>query len=92
MFIFHTTENNNKTAPAIWPSYTSACVSWHPQLRTGGLFLSKVLLHTCPYWQQLAQYRLGRRCAEFDSALRSISCISSIAFSHNVVLKLYFYL
>ena len=41
--------NNNNH---LWPSYRSTCISWHLQLKTGGFCWWKVLLPTCPYWQQ----------------------------------------
>jgi len=33
--------------------YRKTCIRRHPQLRTGGFRWSKVLLPTCPCWQQL---------------------------------------
>jgi len=36
------------------PIYTSTCVSQQNQLRTGIFCCSKVILLTCPCWQQLA--------------------------------------
>jgi len=38
---------------AFTPLYIT-CVSQHPQLRTRGFCWSKVLLPTCPCWQQLS--------------------------------------
>jgi len=37
----------------------TTCVSWHPQLRTGGFCWSKVLLSACPCWWQLAHSDYG---------------------------------
>jgi len=42
------------TTIVLWPLYTSTCISWHFQLRTGGFCQCKVLLPTCPCWQQPA--------------------------------------
>jgi len=35
------------------PLWSTTCISWHFQLRTGGFCWSKVSLPTCPCWQQL---------------------------------------
>jgi len=42
------------TTIVLWPLYTSTCITWHFQLRTGGFCQCKVLLPTCPCWQQPA--------------------------------------
>jgi len=44
------------------PLYRLTCVSWHPELITGGFCWSKVLLPTCRCWQLLVHSALGRIC------------------------------
>ena len=48
--------------PILQALYRSTCISWHLQLRTGGFCWCRVLLPTCPCWQQPAHFRLWRRC------------------------------
>jgi len=36
------------TTIVLWPLNRSACISWHPWLRTGGYRCSKVLTPSCP--------------------------------------------
>ena len=45
----YTSEHGNHFQPL----YRSTCVSYHPQLRTGGFCRSKILLPACPCWWQL---------------------------------------
>jgi len=47
VFIWNSNNNHRFTA-------VTTCVSWHVQLRTGGFCWCKVLLPTCPHWQQPA--------------------------------------
>ena len=62
--------------PAIlWPLYRSTCVSRHTQLRTGGFCWSKVLLPTCPCWQQLVHFNYG---ADARVLLNRVTCTISV--------------
>jgi len=47
----------------LWSSYKATCISWHPQLRTGGFCCSKVLLPSAhmPLLTATYAFRLGRR-------------------------------
>jgi len=57
------------------PLYRTICVSRHSQLRTGGLCRSKVLLPTCPCWQQLAHSDYGD---DVWDLLNGVTCTISI--------------
>jgi len=42
------------------PLYTSSCVRWHPQIRTGGCCWSEVVLPTCHCWWWRVHLELGK--------------------------------
>jgi len=47
------------TATILWLLYRTTCINRYPQLRTGGLCWSKVLLPACPCWWQLVHSVYG---------------------------------
>jgi len=46
----------NKLTGSGYPQKLTTCISWHPQIRTGGFCSGKVLLPACPCWRQLVHY------------------------------------
>ena len=75
MTLYLSKNSTTSTTTALWPLYRSTCVRRHPQLRTGWLCWSEVLLPTCPYWRQLGHLDYGE---DARVLLNGVTCTISV--------------
>jgi len=59
--VHHKVEYNNTTTAILQPWFRSICVSWNPQLRTGGFCLVQSFTACMPFLSATSTFRLGRR-------------------------------
>jgi len=78
----------NATITVLWPLYSSTCVSRPLQLRTGGFCWCKVLLPTCPCWQQPAHSDKAQDAGvSFNSVIYTVSITSTAVTVNNNNIK-----